>query len=475
VRLFFADLRRTVLSPASIATLLVAVLLAVLLSVPSEPPTGPFGPMGFSVAYEYNQGFVFHFFVFNQSGQPTSGVETRVTEQSGGNFSPGPPVTAEATTGSDGMASVTLPGNDTSTSVSLDVRSPSGEEGFSGFSVNAAPPGTVVLGPGALSLIDAGRYGLTPKLLLFDPGPGGSSPAGATVVIRANYTTPTPKDVLLASSPVLASVSAYSIPGSELPLLANDIEVDVLGPGGAQLAQWNGLPSELAVLPYTATGWGGSLNERAMLWGFLAPVLAVGFGYAAYARPRSSRALEPVLALPTTRLGVLVRRFVSALIPLAAGTGLAVLTEFQVSGPLSTGLSPALLATIWGALLLEGIAFLALVVLLAHLLRSAAAVAALCIAFAAFLAFFIPAAIYLFDDALGHTPSPTVLSGEMLWNPTFLPSAGIASYFGGLGSPGVPSLLLPPPGQVFATVATLTAAFTLGAVLFAAWFATQRD
>jgi ABC-type transport system involved in multi-copper enzyme maturation permease subunit len=484
VKAFVADLRRSVLAPASIATLLLAVLLAALLSAPSGSTGGPDGGSQFAMSYEYDHGFVFQFYIFNATGQPVSGALIRV-DLSQGNSSTSPIVSNSATTGPDGLATVTAPVNDSNWSATVYVWTGYGYQVNGGLGVSTALPGTMVRGPGTFTQILGGRYGLTPEILLFDPGPGGSVPTGSVVVVRANYSGPPAKDEVLSSEPVTSPVSRYSLAGSSLPLSANQIEFNLVGPDGSTIAQWAGPPTELAETSYTSTSWGSALDARATLWGFLAPLLAVGFGYAAYARPRASRALEPILALATTRLGVLARRYLSAAIPLVAATGLAVLIEFQVEGPDPTGLSPALLGAIWGSLALEGAAFLGIVFLLAHLLRSAATVAAITIALDAFLAFFLTAATYLLADFTRRYTDPALINAEVFDSPTHFSAATIGAYFAGLGSPefpvhppiygggGGPALPLPIP--TFELVLAMTIVIAAGSILLAAWLAKYRD
>ncbi|MCI4320935.1 MAG: hypothetical protein L3K05_01335, partial [Thermoplasmata archaeon] len=260
---------------------------------------------------------------------------------------------------------------------------------------------------------------------------------------------------------------------------------DLIGPDGSTISTWVAPPSDLAVLPYTAASWGQALSERVTFWGFLAPLLAVGFGYAAYARPRGVRALEPILALPTTRLAVLGRRYLSALLPLTAATGLATVIEFQVDGPDPNGLGAVLVAAIWGSLALEGAAFLGIVFLLAHVIRSAAAVAALTIALDAFLAYFVTAGIWLVASLSGHYPSAAAINAAVLDNPTQLTAATVAAYFAGLGSPGIPARpiyvvgaappSLPSPGATFEIVVAMVGILAIGTMLLAAGLARYRD
>jgi ABC-type transport system involved in multi-copper enzyme maturation permease subunit len=232
-------------------------------------------------------------------------------------------------------------------------------------------------------------------------------------------------------------VSILDVPFGAVPPNTNSLNYTLFGAGGAVLASQMELPSSLALLSYTSDSWGGVLATDAGFWGFFAPVLGVGVGYASYGRERSSRALEPVVALPTTRLGIFVRRYAAACVPLAFGTGVVVLIEFEVRGPLATGLALALLLAIWGSLLLEAAAFLGLSFVLAHLLRSAGAVAAIGVALAAFLAFLIVPVEILIGDVQGVPPSLWTLQQAQMVNPTNLPNATLSAYFAGFGSPGI--------------------------------------
>jgi ABC-type transport system involved in multi-copper enzyme maturation permease subunit len=477
VKALLADLRRTALAPATVATLLLAVLFAALFSVGSGVGLGP-GAQQLAVSWEYDHGFVFRFFVFNATGRPLAGVNASVTfttSPGGNNSTEGGSWIASGVTSEAGIAVVTIPVPDSPGIANFELSGPMGTDQLDGFGVSPLGPGVVALGPGTLTLVTGERYGLTPEMLAFDPGTGAGPPAGTTLVVDAVFGGMSEPPVEVASTPVTTNLTELEVPAASLPSSAQYLNFLLTAPNGSVVSNQVETPGALAILPYNSTVWGSELSNRAALWGFIAPVLGVGLGYSAYARPRSSRALEPVLALPTTRLGILGRRYLSAVVPLVSATGIAVLIEFGVAGPDPTGLNPALLGLIWGALALEGCAFLGVVLLLAHLLRSAAVVATIGVLLAAFLAFFVPDSIYLVELLVqGH------VTGVAPWsvasaNPTDLPNAGIAEYFARLGSPGLAPSWWPSAGEVFGLALALTSILTVATPLLAGWLATLRD
>ncbi|MCI4326692.1 MAG: ABC transporter permease subunit [Thermoplasmata archaeon] len=472
-----ADLRRTLFAPATIVTLILVLLLAGLFDVGSTPSLGrPFDygyNSGYAFSYEYNGGFVFWFYVFNGHGAPIAGANLTVSVPAGGNSSSVPAVSGSATTGPDGRATVTIARNDSTTEFTIESVSSGGTDEWTG-PVGATPPGDVVPGPGTLSLVDSGPYDLTPTMLLFCPGPSGGAPDGPSLEIRANYSAPDPREVQLSLTPVTSDVTTYVIPRGELPLSSSRIDFLLLNRNGSELAGMSETPRELSVVPYNQTFWGQDLLEDTNQWGFVVPLVAIGLGYAAYARPRSSRSLEPVLGLPTTRAGVLIRRYVSAVVPLAVVVAAAVVIEFAIYGPVS-GLAPALLAMIWAGLFLEAVAFLGFVFLLAHLLRSAGLVAVVAGGVAGFLAFFVSDTIYLVAE-LGHTSTPSgALGAAPLWNPTQLAGAAIGEYFSWLGSPGEGWSGLPSAGTLFGSLLAVTAFVAISAPVVALMLARRRD
>ncbi|MCI4329201.1 MAG: hypothetical protein L3J86_06405, partial [Thermoplasmata archaeon] len=109
-----ADLRRTFLTPVTLALLVVAIALATIFS-PAVPAETTF-PGQFAVSYEYQGGWIFRFFVFNGTGLPVGGATVSASLQAINSSTPGGAV-GFATTDSSGFATVRLAGNDTNSSV----------------------------------------------------------------------------------------------------------------------------------------------------------------------------------------------------------------------------------------------------------------------------------------------------------------------------------------------------------------------
>jgi ABC-type transport system involved in multi-copper enzyme maturation permease subunit len=473
VTAFLADVRHTLLAPATVATLLIAFVLATLLSTTGPAPV-LHSPVMFAVSYEYRAGFVFQFYTFNATGQPVAGVRTAVAIGQG-NSSVAPPVTGVATTSPDGFSTVTVPVNDSNGSLDIVITSATSTT-EAGGSISAATPGTMVPGWGTLTPIGGGHYGLVPRMLLFYPGADGGSPTDATLTIQANYSGANPRTVNLASVPVSNAVSSYALPTGSIPTQASRVDFVLSGPGGRAILTQSESPSSLEETGYSDTAWGMLLNDRAHFWGFLAAIVGVGVGYGAYARDRSTRSLEPLVAFPTTKLRILARRYVSGLVPLAAATSIGVGVEFVLSGPLPGGLAPELVLAIWGALVAVGAAFLGLTFLMAHLVRSSGLVVGVGIGVATLLAFFLTTVIYL-AILLTRGPSWSYPAADQvqIGNPTMLPVATIREYFAGIGSPGLPPPMQPAAGAALAVVLGVTIAILVLTPLLAALLASRRD
>ncbi|MCI4329849.1 MAG: ABC transporter permease [Thermoplasmata archaeon] len=463
-----ADLRRTFLTPVTLALLVVAIALATIFS-PAVPAETTF-PGQFAVSYEYQGGWIFRFFVFNGTGLPVGGATVSASLQAINSSTPGGAV-GFATTDSSGFATVRLAGNDTNSSVQYDVGGGGGES-FNGGSVSAAPPGVVVPSFGAFTEIGGGPYGLVPKMLLFYPGPDGGAPTGTRVVIDANYSGPDSRTVNLSSTPLDGPTGVFGIPPTSLPMKASRIDFLLIGPGGSVLAERSQSPSDLQEYQYGETPWGRQLDVTVGLWGFVAPLLGIVAGYSAYARDRSSRALEPVLGLPTTQLRIMARRYLSALVPLAVGLGAAVLIDFQWNHSPSHGFAPVLVVVIFGSLLLEAAAFLGLTVLLSHLLRSSGAVVGLGATLTALLNFFLVPLAYVVAESVGYMPSDSTVISLAFSPPTHLTSGAVTGFFATLGSPFPVGTSV---GSVVFVPLALTLAIAIATPLSAAYLALRRD
>jgi hypothetical protein len=468
-----ADLLRTFLKPWSVAIVVGTILLVALFAYGIAPrSSGPAPGQQFAVSYEYHSGFVFQFYVYGSTGQPLGGVTTAVTLLPA-NSSGTPPLRASATTSAEGLATVTVPSNDSNASAQFAVSGPDGYSGGYG-QIAATPPGTWASSFGTFNLIYGGPDLLVPQVLLFFPGfnaPGQG--AGELTMLAASSESSTPPAVLEVAK-VDTNVSVYELPDGAVPAGTDVIELRLTtGAIGGELVASDSFPAtSLQEIAYNQTAWGSSLDTRAEFGEFLAPVVGIGFGYVAYGKDRRTRALEPLTVLPMTKGSILVRRYFSAYPSIVITVIGATCAILYFPGPTPLQIPIQVWFVFGGAMVLEALAFLGLTLLLSQAVRSTGVAIGIPTILGFASAYSSSYGLGAFLGILSPRLSASPQGQPIPWLPTSVPSGELATYFAELGSPhGVATSDI--GSFVFGIVLALTLAGTT--VLFARALADLRD
>ncbi|MGC8547034.1 MAG: ABC transporter permease subunit [Thermoplasmata archaeon] len=112
-------------------------------------------------------------------------------------------------------------------------------------------------------------------------------------------------------------------------------------------------------------------SGAASILGLFIPILAIFVGYLTYGKDRTSGVLESVLKRPVTRGELITTRFISnALAILIAGSLAMIITDIIYNHYLHMYFSLLFLIDLIWTYLVEGVAFLALVYLISHVVKS---------------------------------------------------------------------------------------------------------
>jgi ABC-type transport system involved in multi-copper enzyme maturation permease subunit len=318
---WLAELKRTLLLRPVLGLIVglmaLAVVLAALPLSPNEYP--PPATWSFSATYSYTTEFQFEFYVFDGTGHPLEGAVASVTLRST-NSSAGFEASGTSTTGANGLALVAVQAPDTTFPADYSVNVPGLGLDTAGSGVREIQPGQLSAGPGVFTWIRTGSYNLQPTLQLFFISPAGTIPQGTQ--LRTNLTNGSEPPVTLATVPIpTAQPMDVTPPSGNLPPSAV-VTFEVLAPAGTILAFIQNPPAQFAPIDYEHTNWGQVLDSTLTEWTFFAAVGGVLLGYAVYGRDRTRRTLEPILALPTTDSGLLLRRLVVGLVAVFLGVGI---------------------------------------------------------------------------------------------------------------------------------------------------------
>ncbi|MGD0588853.1 MAG: ABC transporter permease [Thermoplasmata archaeon] len=392
------DVRHSLTSGAIIAVVALSLLAGAASLVTVEGATPYYSIMG-SGLYYYDDG-AYHLlvWVYDAGGAPVSGVVAEFTEMTGGseNTTSGP---YTVTSNSQGEMSLVIPIADQNwanlTVNSLHLASARSVTvlwgGFFG-----GPPGYLpslylgYLSPGVVDDLDtivaAGTsyYSAQTQVMVFAAGPNGSSPTGLRLescsTPQAYFPFGGQDSCAGLPTQELGPITGFwtHFPLPEYPLNATTVFVQVVNESG-------GIVQALDLRPTGTTGNESSvvnnapgapiLNDFATEESFFLPSMAIVAAYWVYARPRLSGTVEPVLAGPVTRRGVLLARYASVAAVLTVATGVEVLVlDASVTGILGEPLPVGFLAPLFGGLLVAALGSAGLIFLTAHLVRSSGAV-----------------------------------------------------------------------------------------------------
>jgi ABC-type transport system involved in multi-copper enzyme maturation permease subunit len=208
-------------------------------------------------------------------------------------------------------------------------------------------------------------------------------------------------------------------------------------------------------------------------------LMAVVVAHWTYAQPRLSGTLEPVLVRPVTRQGILLDRYLGATVMLAIAATISI-SIFDVAAGITLGqpmplgyLAPLILGPLAAA-----VAFIGIMFLLAHSLRTSGAVVTVGLILVVALAFFWGSLATLDVFAFGGSPSPytqlvSQLRIEMI-SPASIPNLvpGLLTGSGTAGGQGSPYALA---GVSVVSVVTDLAIWILVPLIVSFLLAKARD
>jgi ABC-type transport system involved in multi-copper enzyme maturation permease subunit len=356
-----------------------------------ESTANSFSVMGSAVYYYDNGGYHLLLWAYDAGGAPVAGVVAEFTAMTTGlgNGSTGP---YSATSNAQGELSLTVPAIDQAgvilmlDSVSLATHRAVTVSWGGIFWGNALMLGYVPLGAvdGLNAFITVGTdyYSAHTQVMVFAAGPNGTAPTGLRLETCSFSALPQSNCTGL-STKELGPITTYwtHSPLPMYPANATGVIVQLVNGSG-------GIVNEMFFSPTATAGSGATvvnqapgapiLREFTSEVSFTLPLLALIAPYWAYAQPRLSGTVEPVLARPVTRRGIFLARYASVAIALVAAVAAeALILIASVDGILGEPLPAGFAAPLVGGLVVAALSFAGLLFLSAHLVRSPGAALAI--------------------------------------------------------------------------------------------------
>jgi ABC-type transport system involved in multi-copper enzyme maturation permease subunit len=394
---FLYELRRGLVSVPLIVITVLIVLASFGILVTILESRGP--PSNFiqtSAAY-YFTGSEYHieFYCYDQYGHGVSGTTVNVTVYQSNSTTgfPGTPLAnvTGVTTGS-GLVDLAVPLNGTNYSVLTLETPPPGWSTNGGGGYFGSPNSQLVQLPagemhplfsGFTSVVQSGQgFRATNELLIFYPGPSGSSTPGYEVYWAAvtNLSGPLPESAMHHLGALNSVDGSYPLV-VPLSALSNQsryyyLQVELFTAGGTEVAtDTNQSATSFLPPPGGTAGTSLAFGFGGTLMAYLVPLMAVLAAYSVYGRDRVTGVLEGVLARPVSRLGLTSSRYLAVIAALGISVTAAVGTLDALIDWVFGGFLPANVAlAIYGALIVEVGAFTGLTFVLSHALRSGAGV-----------------------------------------------------------------------------------------------------
>jgi ABC-type transport system involved in multi-copper enzyme maturation permease subunit len=390
------DLRLSFTSRAIIAVAVLSVLAGAAAVITVGSGASSFSIMG-SALYYYDDG-AYHFlaWAYDAGGAPVSGVVAKFTLTSGAaqNITSGP---YTATSDSQGELSLDISAPDQASNNltwdSVDLSSSRSvtvswggffylQPSILNFVYLGDIPLGVVRGVNTLTVAGTDFYSAHTQAMVFAAGPNGTLPSGisletcSSTLFRGGYGG---ESGCTSPIQVLGTLTGYwtHFPLGEYPANASFVLVQLVNESGGVVQS-----TELSAVGDTGNGASvvssppgvGILRVFAIEASLFLPTMAVVAAYWTYARPRLSGTVEPVLAGPVTRRGLLLARYasVAGVLVLAAVVEVSVL-DASASAILAEPLPVTFLAPLVGGLLVAALGSAGLVFLIAHLARTTGA------------------------------------------------------------------------------------------------------
>ena len=369
---FLTDLHRLLRAPATwlVIGMLVVVPGIIVVSAPVTILRQSYSS-NFAVTVTYTRQYDFSVFVYDGTGSPIAGALVNVT-LTALNSTGSPNGTVVGLTSASGLVTLGLDLPQGFYQYQYSEQSPHSYVGIGG-TLGPLSGNSIMPGPGVIATVSIGDFTVAPYVLVALPTPAGGSIPGVHLAYDTVGVADGRGAQILSGNlgPVTSVPQLFRF--TPPPGLEGDppVRFQLLNSSGSSLVNVS-LPLDSIIPTYgNEQEAGQSLSTWLQAMEFLTLAAGAFLGYLAYGHDRVSGALEPVVALPLSRMKVVWMRFASAAAILAVGTAASVfflfgwlLYELNITTP------AIVVASTWAGLVLASLSLLAITFLLARLSQS---------------------------------------------------------------------------------------------------------
>lgn len=405
---------------------IIAISLAVVPLVKSTAsPTAFLGTSSSEVLmYSGDSGYHFLDYSFNAYGQPISGATVKVNISDSAGVHSG-----SGDTNSSGISSFTLASDHHANGqVSLSLVVTYGSSPFRTTVAEAIgiAQGRVysLTGNEVAPVVDSVNASKIDVLATYE-GVGGAPPSGYQLYYAIINTQPAVRVNTTQSMSLVGTLTSYH-QIFKMPSLPRNVEVVELAlfyPNGILVSDVVAPASTFAVNAVTLDATLIFASFGAAILSILVPLTALLAAYGSYGKDRVSGVLESVLSRPVSRRGLSVSRYLS----IVAGLVVALAVTVAVMGAISRVMIGADLGWEFGvstfaALAVEAAAFVGIMMLFSHLVRSTSALIGITVVLWVFLDFFWGVILLGAETALGYGVNSASAVGVALHSYFFNPA-----------------------------------------------------
>jgi ABC-type transport system involved in multi-copper enzyme maturation permease subunit len=394
-RAYLHDLRHSLGAPMVVAIAALVTLAGTVTFVAVQSDANPFPVEGSGIYYYEGGAYHVTAWAYDAGGDPVAGLSADIEE-----YTIGAPTSSSgpypATTNGAGELSVVIPvAEGPSVVIEFDYLSLDLPPSVFPFWEGAFAQGTMVplgnLTPGtaggfnALTSVGANFFSARAQVMAFAAGSNGSAPVGFRLEACSGAELPGtfPGNCTGWPTQELGSLTGEWTHAS-LPIFpanATFVIVQLVNATDAIVAT-------LDLVPAPASGGGSvvqssinpgvyAVSDAASTLTFLVAAVALVSSYWTYARPRLSGTVEPVLARPVTRGGLLLDRYAAVAIAVVAAAAVEVLLlDVFAARTFGDPLPPGDVLPLIAAAVVGGLGFAGLIFATAHAVRTPEAVLA---------------------------------------------------------------------------------------------------
>ena len=395
------DFKRTMRSKSVVVSMAVIVALSFgiipIINLATYPT--PYSS-GSTVVLGYYRGPSYHLlaYSFNTYGQPVSGavVNLTIADQAGTHSS-------RVTTNSSGFSSWAIAGSPGGQQVTYSV-SISGAEVQGTLPLLQTGEVFVFIGYPINMVVNPADSSRADVLFVYE-GANGSLPTMYSVYYNFSRSigpvvvAPNMTQMTLLGTPT-SLVTAFHLPA--VPTNTELVTIGAFGPNGTNALYMSSEGYELGGASVTTTPNQIFTSFTASILSLVVPLMAVLVAYGSYGKDKATGVLESVLTRPVTRRGLALSRYISILLSISVALVVTMAVMEVISkAMLGSVLSPAFAAYTVGSLIVEAAAFIGIVMLLSHVLKSSGSIVGLGVGLWIILDFFWGLLILIAALALG--------------------------------------------------------------------------